>query len=108
MSRSPGVLQARLEAADTVVFLDLSPWRCLWGVLKRRLHYRGQLRPDVGVYDRITAEFVRWIWSYRRTARPRIIELLGASFCHVVVLHSHSEVRTFLRRLPRLQTGVAA
>ena len=59
-----GVLPARLAAADTVVFLDLPAWRCLWGVLKRRLRFRGRLRPDIGVYDRINAEFLRWIWSF--------------------------------------------
>ncbi len=102
-----GVLQARLEAADTVVFLDLPPWRCLWGVLKRRLRYRGQMRADIGVYDRINAEFIRWIWSFRSTARPRILELLGECSCHVVVLRSHSEVRTYVRSLPRPQTSLA-
>lgn len=70
-----GVLQARLAAADTVVFLDLSAWRCSWGVVKRRLRFRGQLRPDLGVYDRITPEFIRWIWSFRRTSRPRVLQL---------------------------------
>jgi adenylate kinase family enzyme len=100
-----GVLQARLQAADTVVFLDLPAWRCLWGVLKRRLRHRGQVRPDIGVYDRINAEFVRWICSFRRTARPRILELLEACSCDVVVLRSHREVRTFLYMI-HASTGV--
>ncbi len=94
-----GVLPARLEAADTVIFLDLRAWQCLWGVLKRRLRYRGQMRPDIGVYDRITPEFVRWIWSFGATARPRVLELLGGCACRVVVLHSHREVRAFMRLL---------
>lgn len=103
-----GVLPARLQTADTVVFLDLPVWRCLWGVLRRRLRYRGQMRPDIGVYDRINAEFVRWIWSFGTTARPRILDLLSECSCEVVVLGSRSEVRSFLRSLPHLQPGVAA
>ncbi len=99
-----GVLQARLAAADTVVFLDLALWRCLGGVLRRRLRYRGQMRPDIGVYDRINAGFLRWIRSFRRAARPRILELLGECSCRVVVLRSRGQVRTFLRSLPRLTT----
>jgi adenylate kinase family enzyme len=94
-----GVLEARLAAADTAVFLDLPAWRCLSGVLSRRLRYRGQLRPDVGVYDRINVDFIRWIWSFRRTARPRILELLKDSRCHVVVLRSRAEVQSFLASL---------
>jgi adenylate kinase family enzyme len=94
-----GVLAQRLAAADTVVFLDLPAWRCLWGVLRRRLRYRGRVDADIGVYDRINADFVRWIWSFRATARPRILALLAASTCDVVVLRSHREARTFLAHL---------
>jgi adenylate kinase family enzyme len=103
-----GVLQARLMAADTVVFLDLPAWRCLWGVLRRRLRYRGQPRPDLGVYDRINAEFIRWIWSFRTTARPRILELLGECSCKVVVLENWGEARAFLRSVAPLQASIAA
>ena len=103
-----GVLEARLAAADTAVFLDLPAWECLLGVVRRRLRYRGQLRPDIGVYDRITVDFVRWILSFRRTAQPRIIELLRASPCQVVVLHSHAETRAFLESLPQLTARVTA
>ena len=103
-----GVLEARLAAADTVVFLDLPAWACLLGVVRRRLRYRGQLRPDIGVYDRITVEFIGWILSFRRTARPRIIELLRASPCQVVVLHSRAEARAFIESLGRLTATVTA
>ena len=94
-----GVLAQRLAAADMVIFLDLPTWRCLWGLLKRRLRYRGRPRPDIGVYDRINTDFVRWIWSFRTTARPRILELLAACACEVVVLRSHGEARAFLASL---------
>jgi adenylate kinase family enzyme len=103
-----GVLEARLAAADTAVFLDLPAWACLLGVVRRRLRYRGQLRADIGVYDRINVEFVRWILSFRRAARPRILELLRVSSCQVVVLHSHAEARAFLESLPRRTATVSA
>jgi adenylate kinase family enzyme len=64
-----GVLDERLARADTVVYLDLSTAACLSGIIRRRMRYRGQLRPDLGVYDRITWEFLRWVWSFRR--RPK-------------------------------------
>lgn len=101
-----GVLEARLAAADTAVFLDLPAWRCLSGVLMRRIRYRGQFRPDIGVYDRISVEFIRWILSFRRAARPRIVELLRAAPCQVVVLRSRTEARAFLRSIPHLPAGV--
>lgn len=94
-----GVLPQRLAAADTVVFLDLPTWQCLSGVLRRRLRYRGQLRADIGVYDRINREFVRWILTFRRRVRPRLLELIDRADCRVITLTSHSEVRAFLGAL---------
>jgi len=94
-----GVLPARLAAADAVVFLDLPTWRCLSGVLKRRLRYRGHLRPDLGVYDRINREFIRWILSFHRRVRPRILELLDNTDCRVIIVASRREVAAFLGAL---------
>jgi adenylate kinase family enzyme len=102
-----GVLPARLAAADTVVFLDLPTWRCLSGVLKRRLRYRGQLRPDLGVYDRINREFIRWILSFRRCVRPRVLKLLDNADCRVIILASRREVAAFLGMLPAGRSKIA-
>lgn len=66
----------RLAAADTVIYLDLPTHVCLWSVLRRRLRFRGRSRPDLGVYDRINWQFVRFVWSFRRTRRPHILALI--------------------------------
>jgi adenylate kinase family enzyme len=102
-----GVLPQRLVAADTAVFLDLPTRQCLAGVLKRRLRYRGRLRPDIGVYDRINGEFIRWILSFRRRVRPRVLELLDSADCRVVTLTSHREAAAFLNTLPAQAPKIA-
>jgi adenylate kinase family enzyme len=91
-----GVLAERLQRADTVVYLDLPTHACLSGIARRRIRYRGEMRPDLGVYDRISWEFLRWIYSFRRRQRPRILDLLRAFSGDVVVLHSRRDVRSFL------------
>jgi adenylate kinase family enzyme len=91
-----GVLRERLARADTVIFLDLPAHACLIGILRRRIRYRGQLRPDIGVYDRITWEFLRWVWSFRRRQRPVLLEQLDRFEGRTVTLGRRRHVRRFL------------
>ncbi|MBF6173615.1 topology modulation protein [Nocardia blacklockiae] len=94
-------LPIRLRAADTVIFLDLPAVGCLTGVLQRRLRYRGGQHPDVGVYDRITWSFLRYIFRYRATMRPRVQQLLAEHGNHVqlVTLTSRRHAARFLQTL---------
>ncbi len=103
-----GALPERLAAADRVVYLDFSTAACLDGVLRRRIRYRGQLLPELGVYDRISLEFLRWILSFRRRQRPRILELLSAYDGRLVVLRNRHEAGRFLRSVGPAQKRVTA
>lgn len=60
--------------------LDLPPLLCLWRVLKRRIRYAGQSRPDMreGCPEQLDWQFVQWVWHYRRTRRPAILAKLAA------------------------------
>jgi len=49
------VLDVRLRAADTIVFLDFSPVRCAWRAIRR---------------SREHADFWRWLFTYRRLVSP--------------------------------------
>lgn len=70
-------LPIRLEVADAVVMLDLPARSCLWGILRRRLRYRGGQHPDVGVYDRVNLDFIRYVIGYRRSMGPRVKALIA-------------------------------
>ena len=95
-----GVLEERLAAADTAIFLDLPTGSCLWGIVRRRLRFRGRNRPELGVYDdRISWPFIAWVSSFRRRQRPRILRLLAASGRDVIVLRSRREVAALLARV---------
>ena len=91
-------LPIRLEAADTVIFLDLPGWACLWGILQRRLRHGGGQHQAIGVYDRITWNFIRYILSYRRKMAPRVRALIAshAGNAQVTVLRSRAAVRRYL------------
>jgi adenylate kinase family enzyme len=91
-------LPIRLEAADTVIFLDLPAWGCLWGVAQRRLRHGGGQHDAIGVYDRITWNFIRYIGGYRRHMAPRVRQLIAAHAPHidVVILRDRRAVRRYL------------
>jgi adenylate kinase family enzyme len=91
-----GVLPERLARADTVVYLDLATSVCLAGILRRRLRYRGRLAPDVGVYDRVSWQFLAWVWSFRRRQRPALLQALARFEGQAFVLRRRGEVRRFL------------
>lgn len=103
-----GVLAERLRRADTVVYLDLPTRACLFGIARRRIRYRGQMRPDLGVYDRINWQFVRWICSFRRRQRPTILELLRTFDGEVVALRSRRDARRFLAAITDTSTRLEA
>jgi adenylate kinase family enzyme len=95
-------LDLRLEACDTVIFLDIARLICLWRVLTRALLYRGRTRPDMaeGCRERLDLGFIRWVWRYKRRTRPQIIELLrqSAQSKQVIWLRSRAEIKRFLTR----------
>ena len=97
-----GTLDVRLQACDAVVFLDLPRRVCLWRILKRAVGYRGRTRPDVapGCPERLSSEFVAWVWTYRKRRRPSIVtRLRQLAGKRVVVLSSQAEVDRFLVEL---------
>jgi hypothetical protein len=77
-------LPIRLKRATQVIFLDLAPLTCLWGIAQRRWRYRGGQHHD-GVYDRINWQFIAYIWNYRKTMAPRIRAMLAEHATHAEV-----------------------
>ena len=75
-----GTLEQRLASCDTVVFLDLPRSVCLWRAAVRRVRFRRKSRPDMreGCPERLTWDFVRWIWEYPLERRPKILQRLSA------------------------------
>ncbi|TDD44953.1 adenylate kinase [Nonomuraea terrae] len=86
------VPDVRLRAADTVILLDFSFWRCAWRAIRR---------------SRERADFWRWVWAYRRRSRPL---LLAAIEAHAgdANLHVLRNPRTVRRFVARVTTGRAS
>lgn len=95
-------LPIRAAAADTIILLDPHPLVCLAGIAARRWRYRGGQHDD-GVFDRISAEVVRYVWRYRRPHRPRVLACIAAHGGRAELLHltSRRQADTLLARLTR-------
>lgn len=97
-------MEVRLAAADTVVFLDLPRWLCLWRVVRRSLAYRGRVRLDraAGCEERLDRAFLRWVWTYPKTGRPQALAAIAAHAGQARVLHltSRGQIRAFLASVP--------
>jgi len=91
-----GTMEIRLEAADTIVFLDPPTLLCIWRVLRRRAR-------DEPASAHRQLEFVAYIWRYRRTRGPTVEERIrrhGAGK-QVHVLHTRRDVQQFLALVSR-------
>jgi adenylate kinase family enzyme len=98
-----GTLDARLARCDTVIFLDLPRVLCTWRIVWRAARYVGRTRPDMpaGCPERLSWEFVVWVWTFPARRRPEILAKFAAlrGEKRIIVLRSRRAVSTFLSDL---------
>ena len=94
-------LELRLQACDTVIFLDYPLNVCLSGIRQRK----GSPRPDMPWVEQVSeedADFIQFIQNYNSQNRPAVLELLGKyTDKQIYIFKDRSEADAFLRRLPR-------
>lgn len=90
-------MEMRMEACDTVFFLDYPVEVCLAGVEDRR----GKPRPDMPwVETEGDEEFIAFIKNYGTDSRPKVMELLGRySDKNIVIFKTRAEADTFLETM---------
>jgi adenylate kinase family enzyme len=86
------VLDIRMQAADTIVFLDFSPLRCAWRAIRRS--------PE-------RADFWTWLLTYRRRSRPLILQAIAAHAgdADIHVLRTPRAVRRFVTTTNPARSG---
>ncbi|MDG2524982.1 hypothetical protein P6166_06400 [Stenotrophomonas sp. HITSZ_GD] len=93
-------LAQRLAACDTVVFLDLPRWQCMWGLLRRAWTERGRVRADMAAAcpEKLDRAFLVFAWRYRSRSRPAVMRLLAQGRDQWVVhrLASRGQARAWL------------
>jgi adenylate kinase family enzyme len=81
-------VEVRLRAADTIVLLDFSLFRCAWRALRR---------------SRERIDFWLWLLSYRYRSRPVLMKMITqhASGARVIALKKPATVERFMREVER-------
>ena len=99
----------RFARADTVIVLQPPRAACLAGALRRTLGNRGRDVQARGCPERVTLDFLRWIWRYPKDSRARLDAAIDRHRDHlsVVELRSRRAARAFLDGLvePRASVG---
>lgn len=93
-------MDIRFEAADTIIFLDISRVICIYRAIKRYFQYKQKSRPDMveGNNERFSWNFYKWIWDYPRDKRPGILKRLAeySPEKNIIILNSLREVEEFV------------
>ena len=96
-------MNLRLKRADTIIFMDLPTYKCLWRVLKRIWKYHGQVRPDMpeGCNERFDLDFLHYVATYNLLRRKKLLTKLEAykEEKNVVILRNEHDIRLFLKSL---------
>ena len=92
-------IELRLQACDTVIFLDYPLEICLDGIRERRGKARSDM-PWIENEDEEDAEFIEFIKSYNTQSRPQIMELLKLyPDKNVFIFTTRTEADDFLANL---------
>jgi adenylate kinase family enzyme len=89
----------RLEAADTIIFLDTPSPLCLWRIIKRHREYRGRSRRDIpeGCTDKLTLSRMLKVLAFPLTERRTLEQKLHKyESKQIIRLRSRKEIEDFL------------
>lgn len=92
-------IELRLQACDTVIFLDYPVDVCLSGIRERRGKARTDL-PWIEKSDEEDAEFIEFIKNYNSQNRPEVMALLDKySDREIYIFKSRNDADEFLNTL---------
>ncbi len=92
-------IELRLQACDTVIFLDYPLEICLDGIRERRGKARSDM-PWIETVDEEDAEFIEFIKSYNSQSKPQIMDLLNLySDKNIFIFNNRKEADEFLTNL---------
>jgi len=92
-------MELRIQACDTIIFLDYPLEVCLDGIKERRGRARSDI-PWIESENEEDAEFIEFIENYNSQSRPRVMELLEKYFYkNIFIFANRTEADEFLEQM---------
>ncbi|RPI15961.1 MAG: DNA topology modulation protein [Ignavibacteriae bacterium] len=98
--------EIRFAEADTIIFLDIPTYKCVYNAVKRVFIYnKKNMRPDMaeGCNEKFDWKFYKWILTYKKKhgkiLSERLEKLKGNK--DIIILKSFKEMDEFVKRMNR-------
>ena len=93
-----GTMEERLDAADTIIFMDFHPLERLRGAIGRIIRNYGRARPDMaeGCLERLDLKFLWWVYQFPQRAEVVRRIVRRRSGRRIAVLKSRAAMDRFL------------
>lgn len=94
--------EQRFKRADTIIFIDFPRRMALWGVVKRRIHYRNKQRQEMPSdwKEKANLEFLTYVWNFKRKHRSKQLSALKkARGKDVIVFTKRAQAKEFLAKV---------
>ncbi len=94
----------RFKRADVFILFNRSVWLCLYRVTKRLFQYRNRTRPDMGdaCPEKLDWEFLWFIWNYKRTHWPKVLDRVAEHGSPVIILKSDTNITKLVAEIKAL------
>ena len=94
-------LKERIEKSDLIIWLDYSGFDSIKGVLSRRIKNINKEKQEIpGCKERISWEFFKYVVTYRRKARNKIVEKIkNASEDKVCIFKNRKELNKWVENI---------
>lgn len=91
----------RYNECDTIIFLKINRFTCLYRFIRRYFKYRGAQRPDItaGCLEKIDIEIVKYIlvdFPNKKNKRQKLFDEAKQDGKNVIIVNGRKSIKTFL------------
>lgn len=94
--------KSRFEQCDTIFFLDINRFVCLYSVLKRNKKYKGKKRESRSDLcdEKITKSYLKWVFiDFYKTSRKIIKNMIKDSDKNVIIFKNRRQINKYLKEM---------